>query len=59
VDIESCWDKKIGAWKCYEGEDRPFPFPRSVEGLKTLAQYRGLSVGLAKAEAFRLLRKIT
>jgi LmbE family N-acetylglucosaminyl deacetylase len=58
VDIEPYWEKKIAAWKCYEGEDRPFPFPRSVEGLKTLAQFRGLNAGLAKAEAFRLLRAI-
>ena len=58
VDIERYWEKKLAAWKCYEGEDRPFPFPRSVEGLKTLAQYRGMSAGLEKAEAFRLLRAI-
>ena len=58
VDIEPYWDRKLAAWKCYEGEDRAFPFPRSIEGLKTLAQYRGLSCGLAKAEAFRLLRLV-
>ncbi len=58
VDIELQWEKKLAAWKCYEGEDRPFPFPRSIEGLKTLAQYRGLSCGVGKAEAFRLLRLV-
>ena len=58
VDIERYWEKKLAAWKCYEGEDRPFPFPRSVEGLKTLAQYRGMSAGLEKAEAFRLQRAV-
>jgi len=58
VDIESQWEKKLAAWKCYQGEDRPFPFPRSVEGLKTLAQFRGMASGIKKAEAFRLLRKV-
>jgi len=57
VDVSATWKKKLEAWHCYEGEDRPFPFPRSDEGLATLAQFRGMAVGLAKAEAFRLIRK--
>jgi len=57
VDIKDEWDKKMEAWHCYEGEARPFPFPRSDKGLETLAQYRGMSVGLEKAEAFCLVRK--
>ena len=59
VDIEKEWDKKFEAWRCYQDEDRDFPFPRSYEGLKTLAQYRGMASNLNKAEGFRLLRKIT
>ncbi len=58
VDISEYWDKKLEAWSCYEGEARPFPFPRSVEGLKTIAQYRGLMSNLRMAEAFRLVRKV-
>ncbi len=58
VDISAHWEKKLAAWACYEGEERPFPFPRSVEGLKTLAQYRGMMSNLRMAEAFRLARKV-
>jgi LmbE family N-acetylglucosaminyl deacetylase len=59
VDVSQFWEAKMAAWRCYEGEDRKFPFPRSDEGLKTLAQYRGMAAGLEKAEAFRLARKIS
>jgi LmbE family N-acetylglucosaminyl deacetylase len=58
VDISGYWAKKLEAWSCYEGETRPYPFPRSVEGLKTIAQYRGLMSNLRMAEAFHLVRKI-
>ena len=56
VDISDFWDQKLLAWASYEGESRPFPFPRSVEGLRTLAQYRGMMSGLRLAEAFRVAR---
>ena len=58
VDISDVWEKKMEAWHCYDGEKRPFPFPRSDEGIRSLAEYRGLSAGLYKAEGFKLLRKI-
>ena len=58
VDISDVWDVKIEAWKCYDKESRPFPFPRSIKGLETLAMYRGLSSGMEKAEAFSLARMI-
>lgn len=58
VDISEHWDTKLKAWSCYDGEARPFPFPRSVEGLKTIAQYRGLMSNLKMAEAFRLVREV-
>jgi LmbE family N-acetylglucosaminyl deacetylase len=58
VDISEHWDKKLEAWSYYETEARPFPFPRSSEGLKTIAQYRGLMSNLKMVEAFRLVRKI-
>ncbi len=58
VDISEHWDTKLKAWSCYDGEARPFPFPRSDEGLKTIAQYRGLMSNLKMAEAFRLVRKV-
>jgi LmbE family N-acetylglucosaminyl deacetylase len=58
VDISDTWDVKVAAWECYEKESRPFPFPRSIEGLETLAMYRGLSSGVKRAEAFSLARMI-
>lgn len=58
VDIADFWESKLIAWDCYRGEDRPFPFPRSKEGLFALAQYRGMMSNLRLAEAFRLVRKI-
>jgi LmbE family N-acetylglucosaminyl deacetylase len=58
VDISDTWDVKVRAWECYEKESRPFPFPRSIEGLETLAMYRGLSSGMKRVEAFSLARMI-
>ena len=58
IDIDEFWDKKLAAWHCYTGEQRPFPFPRSDVGLDTLAKYRGMQASLARAEAFRLMRAV-
>lgn len=58
INVEKYWEKKMAAWKCYVGEERPFPFPRSDEGLKTLSQYRGMSCNLKQSEAFKLVRKV-
>jgi LmbE family N-acetylglucosaminyl deacetylase len=58
VDITTFIETKLLAWSKYDGENRPFPFPRSERGLITLANYRGMMSGLAYAEAFRLMRKI-
>lgn len=58
VDVSDFWDAKLKAWECYEGEARPFPFPRSTKGLKTISQYRGLMSNLELAEAFRMVRMI-
>ena len=43
---------KINALEIYDGEIREFPHSRSTEGIKCLAQYRGMQVGLHYAEAF-------
>lgn len=59
VDINKYLDKKLEAWHHYQGEGRPYPFPRSDLGLKTLARYRGMASGLSLAEGFKLVRKIT
>ena len=58
IDILKTIDKKLEAMQCYKGEIRDYPHPRSLEGMKILAQKRGLEVGLKFAEAFCLLREI-
>lgn len=57
-DISETLDIKIAALKQYESEMRPFPHSRSFEGIRILAQYRGLESGLLAAEAFHLIRRI-
>lgn len=42
----------------YETEIKEFPYPRSEEGIFTLAKYRGLQSASAYAEAFNLIRHI-
>jgi LmbE family N-acetylglucosaminyl deacetylase len=58
-DITAFLDKKVEALQCYTGELRPYPHPRSPEGIKIVAQYRGLEAGLKAAEALMPFRVIT
>ncbi|MCK4589148.1 MAG: PIG-L family deacetylase [Nanoarchaeota archaeon] len=58
VDIEYEINSKIKALKKYKSEVREYPHSRSVEGIKILAQFRGLESGLKYAEAFYLLREV-
>jgi len=58
VDISETLDKKIKAMQSYKSEIRKYPHPRSLKGIKILAQKRGLEVGLRFAEAFCLIREI-
>lgn len=51
-------DKKIDILKIYKDELADYPHPRSVEGIKILAQYRGLESGFKYAEAFQLIRSL-
>ena len=56
VDISKTINQKIKSVKCYKNEIFNWPHPRSEKGVKTLAMFRGQSVGLKFAEAFQLLR---
>lgn len=56
VNIEKFIEKKIKAMEIYNNELRKYPHPRSKEGIKILAQYRGLEVGYKYAEAFQVIR---
>ncbi|SDB49033.1 N-acetylglucosaminyl deacetylase, LmbE family [Desulfonatronum thiosulfatophilum] len=56
VDITDTLDLKIQAAQCYESELRPWPHPRSVQGIEHLARWRGATVGVDATEAFMLGR---
>jgi N-acetylglucosamine malate deacetylase 1 len=56
VDITGTLDRKIQAAQCYESELRPWPHPRSTQGIEHLARWRGATVGVDSAEAFMLGR---
>jgi len=58
VDISDILELKISAIKAYNSELRLFPHARSIESIEALVKYRGASVGVHAAEAFRLERKI-
>lgn len=58
VGISETINMKLEAMRCYKSEIREYPHPRSLEGIKILAQKRGLEVGLKVAEAFCLVRCI-
>lgn len=58
VDIDKYIDRKIEALMVYDTEVREYPFPRSPEGVRILAGYRGLESGLKSAEALQLVRDI-
>lgn len=62
VDIEATLEAKLGAVEAYretfQSEVKPFPHPRSPEAVRAYAQQRGVSVGMAAAEAFVLVRQL-
>ena len=58
VDITPYIDRKIEIAQMYEGEMGEFPFPRSADALRALAQVRGATCGCHAAESFMVLREI-
>lgn len=58
VDISNYLDKKLEAMRLYDTELKDWPHPRSIAGLRTLSQERGLAIGVDAAECFQLLREI-
>lgn len=58
VDISSHIEEKKSLMNHYAHELRDYPHPRSLEGIETLAKYRGMEVGISSAEAFCIVRKI-
>jgi|SRR5882757_932130 len=59
----NCWqalseihmDRKLEAMRAYGNEIESWPQPRSEEGIKMLAQYRGSQVATDLAEAFEIV----
>jgi N-acetylglucosamine malate deacetylase 1 len=58
VDISDVLDVKMKALQAYGREMKPWPHPRSYEGVEHLARWRGATIGCAAAEAFMLGRQI-
>ena len=57
-DVSAQLALKLQALDAYESEMRPFPHARSIEAVRALAVWRGVSAGYAAAEAFILGRSL-
>tara|TARA_Y100000589_G_scaffold38509_2_gene32260 strand:- start:1893 stop:2576 length:684 start_codon:yes stop_codon:yes gene_type:complete len=51
-------ERKIRAMRFYKNELREYPHPRSIQGIRILAQNWGMRNGVEYAEAFKVLREI-
>ena len=58
VDVADEIQIKIESFSKYSSEERPFPFPRSPEGLEAQARMRGMQSGCRSAEAFMIVRSV-
>ncbi len=58
LDITRYVEKKVKALEQYSEEIRPWPHPRSSEGVRALARWRGAQCGVEAAEAYRLIRRV-
>src|SRR5699024_9511644 len=58
VNITDTIGDKLTALQSYDVEMRPFPHPRSYEGIEYLAKLRGMTVGIEYAEAFERVRRV-
>jgi LmbE family N-acetylglucosaminyl deacetylase len=57
-DITPYIDRKIEIMSLYESESQPELMPRGPSAIRALARYRGATIGVEYAEAFKLLREI-
>lgn len=57
VDASQWIGTKTRALACYDGELRPYPHPRSEQGLAAWGMMRGMASGMECAEAFMLARE--
>ncbi|HEV8305650.1 MAG TPA: PIG-L deacetylase family protein [Gemmatimonadales bacterium] len=57
VDISKTLEQKLAAMACYESEVRPYPHPRSLDGLRHRAQAWGNQHCMDAAEVFMTVRR--
>ena len=55
IDISEFIEAKLEILKIYESELGEHPFPRSLQSVRALAEWRGSNAGFSSAEAFELL----
>ena len=58
IDISGYMTTKLEAMKYYKSQLRDYPNPRSIEGIKALATFRGVTISKSFAEAFMVVRII-
>lgn len=59
IDISELLEYKLKAMSCYKSEIKNYAHPRSLEGIKILAQKRGMEAGLRIAEAFIIKKELS
>ena len=57
-DITKYVAQKVAIMALYESETHPDPMPRGPSAIRALARYRGATIGVEYAEAFKLVREI-
>ena len=58
VDITDTFEYKQRAMEFYQSQLMEYPHPRSIEAIRSLAMFRGATVGVTYAESFMLVRRI-
>ena len=58
VDISDFLNLKLEIMKIYTSELGEHPLPRSLRNIETLAVFRGVTMAIYSAEAFKLLKSI-
>lgn len=57
VDVDSTFEQKLAAVRCYRSDMRDYPHPRSLRALRDRASYWGSIAGLPAVEPFVVLRE--
>ena len=58
-DVTNFIEEKLEIMALYKSELSKWPKPRSIEAVRALSQYRGITIGVPHAEAFMLCREIS